>query len=100
MARNHFPHIYRPIEIGSMTMRNRIQYSPIVSNHADVESGRVNHELLEFVSTQAQTGCGLVTIGSTPINFNEGRDFYSCLSATSDLDVPGLGLLADEVFHL
>ncbi|MBQ8024809.1 MAG: FAD-dependent oxidoreductase [Oscillospiraceae bacterium] len=97
MARNHFPHIYRPIEIGSMTMKNRIQYSPIVSNHADVESGRVNHELLEFVSTQAQTGCGLVTIGSTPINFNEGRDFYSCLSATSDLDVPGLGLLADEV---
>ena len=97
MARNHFPHIYQPIQVGSMTMKNRIQYSPIVSNHADVESGRVNHELLEFVSTQAQTGAGLVTIGSTPINFNEGRDFYSCLSATNDLDVPGLGLLADEV---
>ena len=97
MARNHFPHIYRPIQVGSMTMKNRIQYSPIVTNHADVESGRVNHELLEFLSTQAQTGAGLVTIGSTPVNFNEGRDFYSCLSATNDLDVPGLGLLADEV---
>ncbi len=97
MALHHFPHIYRPIQVGSMTMRNRIQFSPIVSNHAGVEDGRVGHELLEFVSTQAQTGCGLVTIGSTPVNFEEGRDFYSCLSATSDQDVPGLGLLADEV---
>ena len=97
MALNHFPHIYRPIQVGSMTMRNRIQFSPIVSNHAGVEDGRVGHELLEFVSTQAQTGCGLVTIGSTPVNFEEGRDFYSCLSATNDMDVPGLGLLADEV---
>ncbi|MBR4693026.1 MAG: FAD-dependent oxidoreductase [Oscillospiraceae bacterium] len=97
MARNHFPHIYRPIQVGSMTMKNRIQFSPIVSNHAGVEDGRVGRELLEFVSTQAQTGCGLVTIGSTPVNFNEGRDFYSCLSATCDQDVPGLGLLADEV---
>ena len=97
MAGNRFPHIYRPIQVGSMTMKNRIQFSPIVSNHAGVEDGRVGRELLEFVSTQAQTGCGLVTIGSTPVNFEEGRDFYSCLSATSDQDVPGLGLLADEV---
>ena len=97
MALNHFPHIYRPIQVGSMVMKNRIQFSPIVSNHAGVEDGRVGHELLEFVSTQAQTGCGLVTIGSTPVNFEEGRDFYSCLSATNDQDIPGLGLLADEV---
>jgi len=97
MALNHFPHIYEPIDVGSMHMKNRIQFSPIVSNHADVETGRVTYELLEFLSTQAQTGCGLVTIGSTPIDFEHGRDFYSCLSATNDLDLPGLGLLTDEM---
>lgn len=96
MARNHFPHIYQPIQVGSMHMKNRIQFSPIVSNHADVETGRVGHELLDFISMQAQTGAGLVTIGSTPIDFDHGRDFYSCLSATNDLDMPGLGLIADE----
>ena len=96
MARNHFPHIYQPIQVGSMHMKNRIQFSPIVSNHADVETGRVGHELLDFVSMQAQTGAALVTIGSTPIDFDHGRDFYSCLSATNDLDKPGLGLIADE----
>ncbi len=97
MPFNKYPHIYQPIQVGTMTMKNRIQYSPIVSNHAGVVSGRVNHELLEFVSTQAQTGAALVTIGSTPVDFEHGRDFYSCLSATNDQDVPGLSLLADEV---
>ena len=96
MSFNKHPHIYEPIDVGSMHMKNRIQFSPIVSNHADVETGRVGVELLNFVSMQAQTGAGLVTIGSTPIDFDHGRDFYSCLSATNDLDMPGLGLIADE----
>lgn len=97
MALNHYPHIYQPIQVGSMTMKNRIQYSPIVSNHAELESGRVNDRLLEFVSTQAKTGCGLVTIGSTPVDFEHGRDFYGCLSVTNDGDKPGLRMLTDEV---
>ncbi len=97
MALNHFPHIYRPIDVGTMHMKNRIQFSPIVTNHAEFESGRVTHALLDFVSTQAQTGCGLVTIGSTPVDFEHGRDFYGCLGVTNDNDRSGLHLLTDEV---
>lgn len=97
MPINKYPHVYQPIQVGNMTMKNRIQYSPIVSNHAGYRSGSVTNELLEFVSTQAKTGAGLITIGSTPVNFREGRDFYACLSATSDDDMGGLTMLANEV---
>jgi 2,4-dienoyl-CoA reductase-like NADH-dependent reductase (Old Yellow Enzyme family)/thioredoxin reductase len=97
MPLNRFPHVYQPIQVGNMTLKNRIQYSPIVSNHAGYRSGSVTNELLEFVSTQAKTGASLVTIGSTPVNFREGRDFYACLSATSDDDMAGLTMLANEV---
>ncbi len=97
MAKNHFPHIYQPIDVGTMHMKNRIQFSPIVTNHAEFESGRVTDALLEFVSTQAQTGCGLITIGSTPVDFEHGRDFYGCLGVTNDNDRSGLHLLTDEV---
>ena len=97
MPLNRFPHVFQPIQVGSMTMKNRIQYSPVVSNHAGYRSGSVTNELLEFVSAQAKTGAGLVTIGSTPVNFREGRDFYACLSATSDDDMAGLTMLANEV---
>jgi len=99
MSLNHFPHVYQPIDVGSMHMKNRIQFSPIVTNHAEFESGRVNHELLEFVSTQAKTGAGLVTIGSTPVDFDHGRDFYGCLSVTDDHDLAGLRLMVDEVHN-
>lgn len=97
MPLNNFPHVYQPIQVGNMTLKNRIQYSPIVSNHADYVTGRVTNELLEFVATQAKTGAGLVTIGSTPIDFDRGRDFYGCLSVTSDDDSAGLHLLTREV---
>ncbi|MCL2409277.1 MAG: FAD-dependent oxidoreductase [Oscillospiraceae bacterium] len=97
MALTKYPHVYQPIQVGNMTLKNRIQYSPIVTNHADYESGRVTHEMLEFVSGQGKTGASLVTIGSTPVNFEEARDFYGCLSATNDHDVPGLTMLANEL---
>ena len=80
-----------------MRLKNRIQYSPIVTNHAGYITGEVTHQLLEFVSGQAKTGAGLVTIGSTPVNFREARDFFGCLSATKDEDTPGLTMLAEEL---
>ncbi len=97
MALNRYPHVYSPIQVGNMTLKNRIQFSPIVSNHADYVTGRVTNDLLNFVGMQAKTGCGLVTIGSTPIDFDRARDFYGCLSVTSDDDLPGLSLLTNEV---
>jgi 2,4-dienoyl-CoA reductase-like NADH-dependent reductase (Old Yellow Enzyme family)/thioredoxin reductase len=97
MALNKFPHVYQPIRVGDLTLKNRIQYSPIVSNHADFVTGMVTEELLEFVGAQAATGAALVTIGSTPIDFDRGRDFYGCLSVTSPNDNPGLKLLTKEV---
>ena len=92
-----YPHVFRPIAIGTMTLKNRVQYAPVVSNHAETLSGAFNHDLLEFVSAQARSGVGLVTIGSSPIDFDRARDFYGCLSVVRDTDIGGLSLLADEV---
>ena len=97
MALTKYPHVYQPIQVGSMTMKNRIQYSPIVTNHAGYTTGEVTHQLLEFVGGQAKTGAALVTIGSTPVNFREARDFFGCLSATKDEDLPGLTMLSEEL---
>jgi len=97
MPLNNFPHVYQPLQVGTMRLKNRIQYSPIVTNHAGYVSGDVTHQLLEFVGGQARTGASLVTIGSTPVNFKEARDFFGCLSATKDEDPAGLTMLAEEL---
>jgi len=91
-----FPHIFSPIQVGPLTLKNRIQISPIVSAHASPLSGDVTDGLIAFIGSEARTGVGLVTIGSTPVDFDRGRDFYGCVSATRDSDVPQLKLLADE----
>ncbi|MBN1631414.1 MAG: FAD-dependent oxidoreductase [Thermoleophilia bacterium] len=95
-ASTKYPHVFRPITIGSMTLKNRIQYAPVVSNHAETLSGAVTNDLLAFIGAQARSGAALVTIGSSPIDFDRARDFYGCLSTVHDTDVGGLSLLAEE----
>jgi 2,4-dienoyl-CoA reductase-like NADH-dependent reductase (Old Yellow Enzyme family)/thioredoxin reductase len=92
-----YPYVFRPIQVGNMTLKNRIQFSPIVSGHAETMSGASNSDLVEFLGAQSRSGAALVTIGSTPIDFDRARDFYGCLSVTRDSDVADLSVLADEV---
>jgi 2,4-dienoyl-CoA reductase-like NADH-dependent reductase (Old Yellow Enzyme family)/thioredoxin reductase len=92
-----YPHVFQPITIGSMTLKNRMQFSPIVSRHAEPFTGACTTDLVEFLGAQARSGVGLVTIGSSPIDFDRARDFYGCLSVTRDSDIAGLSVIAEEV---
>ena len=92
-----YPHVFQPIAVGSMTLKNRIQFSPIVSRHAETYTGTCTTGLVEFLGAQARSGAGLVTIGSSPIDFDRARDFYGCVSVVRESDVAGLSLLAEEV---
>jgi 2,4-dienoyl-CoA reductase-like NADH-dependent reductase (Old Yellow Enzyme family)/thioredoxin reductase len=92
-----FPHVFEPIRIGTMTLKNRVQFSPLVSGHAETVTGASNPELVEFLGAQARSGVGLVTIGSSPIDFDRARDYFGCLSVTRDSDVCDLSVIAEEV---
>ncbi|NLV50315.1 MAG: FAD-dependent oxidoreductase [Clostridiales bacterium] len=92
-----YPNIFTPVRVGMMKVKNRIQFSPIVSAHAETKSGACTEGLIRFVGAQARSGAGIVTIGSSPIDFDRARNFYGCLSVTRDSDIPGMMQLADEV---
>ena len=92
-----YPHVFRPIQVGTMTLKNRLQFSPLVSGHAETVTGASNPELVEFIGAQARSGVGLVTVGSSPIDFDRARDYFGCLSVTRDSDVCDLSVIADEV---
>ena len=93
---NEFPHLFSPIDIGPVHLKNRLQFSPMVSAHAERVSGEVTDGLVAWIGAQARSGTSLVTIGSSPVNHVEGRDFFGCLSVTRDTDVPGLEDLSKE----
>jgi 2,4-dienoyl-CoA reductase-like NADH-dependent reductase (Old Yellow Enzyme family)/NADPH-dependent 2,4-dienoyl-CoA reductase/sulfur reductase-like enzyme len=91
-----YPSVFCPIQIGEMKVKNRIQFSPMVSAHADTQTGTCTPDLVEWVGAQARGGAGIVTIGSTPVDFDRGRDFYGCLSVWREADFAELKLLAAE----
>jgi 2,4-dienoyl-CoA reductase-like NADH-dependent reductase (Old Yellow Enzyme family)/thioredoxin reductase len=94
---HNYPHVFTPIKIGNMTVKNRIQFSPVVSAHAHAFTGEVSADLIEFVGAQARSGAGIVTIGATPVDDDRARDFYGSMSVVHDYDTQGLKLIADEV---
>lgn len=93
---NDFPHIFSPVKIGSLELKNRLVFSPVVSGHAGVVDGQVTEALVQFIGAQARTGVGMVTIGASPVNPCQGRDFFGSLSVYRDTDIPGLHRLAEE----
>ena len=93
---NDFPNVFRPTAIGRMELKNCLVFAPVVSGHATVRDGEVTDNLVDFVGACARTGVSRVGIGATPVDFGRARDFFGCLSATRDTDIPGIRRLAEE----
>lgn len=94
---NNYPHIFTPIKIRNLELKNRLVFSPVVSGHAGVVDGQVTEALVQFLGAQARSGVGMVTIGASPVDQGRARDFFGSLSVCRDEDVPGLHRLVEEV---
>lgn len=94
---NDFPHIFTPIRIRNIELKNRLVFSPVVSGHAGVVDGQVTEALVQFLGAQARSGVGMVTIGASPVDQGRARDFFGSLSVCKDQDIPGLHRLVEEV---
>lgn len=94
---NDYPHIFTPIKIRNLELKNRLIFSPVVSGHAGVVDGQVTEALVQFLGAQARSGVGMVTIGASPVDQGRARDFFGSLSVCRDEDIPGLHRLVEEV---
>lgn len=94
---NDYPHVFSPVKIRNIVLKNRLVFSPVVSGHAGVANGEVTEALVKFLGAQARSGVGMVTIGASPVDQGRARDFYGSLSVCRDTDVPGLHRLVEEV---
>lgn len=86
---NAYPHVFSPIQIGPVTLKNRLGFSPMVCNQCDID-GTVTDAMTDFVARQADTGVGYVTIGDTQVDDERGGAFMSTLNIARRDSVPGL----------
>ncbi len=91
---NHYEHVFSPIKVGHTTLKNRIEFSPLVSDLTNC-NGEATQAYIDFVEAQARSGVALITLGATPVDTATAPDYPSELDVTSDLKLNHLFLLAE-----
>jgi len=61
-----YKNIFKPIKIGRMTVKNRIEFPP-VGPHLGSSDGYVTRELIEWGRQFARGGAGIVTLGDSAV---------------------------------
>ena len=64
---SRYIHIFKPLKIGGMTLKNRIEFPP-VGPHLGTSDGYVSRELIEWGRQYARGGAAIVTLGDSATN--------------------------------
>jgi 2,4-dienoyl-CoA reductase-like NADH-dependent reductase (Old Yellow Enzyme family)/thioredoxin reductase len=86
---------FSSIQIGSMTVKNRIVAAPMVMNHA-TEDGHVTPRMLDYYAAKAAGGYGLVQVEASYIR-PDGNMFGRMLGVYDDRQTPGLSELVEAI---
>ena len=66
-----FPHVFSPIQIGSLTLSNRLVMAPMVTNFG-TEKGEVTQELIDYYVNRGRGGISLIVCESSYVSL-DGR---------------------------
>lgn len=91
-----YKHIFTPLKIGRMTVKNRIEKAPAMPFLATVD-GNVSRELIEWEMAFARGGAGIVTIGDSPIVSEIATKVGRILNLGKDKTVTTLSRLAEAI---
>ncbi|MCR5846002.1 MAG: NAD(P)/FAD-dependent oxidoreductase [bacterium] len=80
---NDYKHVFEPIQVGPITLKNRIQFSPHANNMVNAY-GEPTDLFVKYFEEQARTGAGLISIYATPVNQEHGVDYESEINITTD----------------
>ncbi|MHB0776326.1 FAD-dependent oxidoreductase [Halomonas sp. WWR20] len=76
----HYPHLFRPLELGSLTLKNRVLMGSMHTNLEEAPNGFAR--LAAFYGERAKSGVGLIVTGGIAPN-PEGAVFQSAAKLTT-----------------
>ena len=94
MKENRYPHVFQPITIRGLTLKNRIEYAPTVVLKCNAD-GTVGEDMIEFMKWQAQTGAGWITVGDTPVTHDDTSHWLCEMNVCSDDCIHGMNALVE-----
>lgn len=91
-----FTHLFSPITVGAMEVRNRIFMAPVSTRLAD-DAGRVTPALLGYYAARARGGAGYITVPSVLIEKLSRYGTYHNVGLFEDWQVDNLRQLTGTV---
>ncbi|VYU28736.1 NAD(P)-binding protein [Metakosakonia massiliensis] len=93
---SHYQHLFTPLTINGMTLKNRIIMPPMGTNLASL-NGEVSQEQFEYYELRARGGTGLITIENICIDFPFASNGTTQLRIDNDQYIPGLFKLTETL---
>ena len=94
MKKNPYPHVFSPITIRGLTLKNRLEYSPTVVLKCNAD-GTMSQDMLDFMEWQARTGAGWVTVGDTPVTHDNTSHWLCEMNVCDDDCIHGMNALVE-----
>ncbi len=92
----NYKHIFTPLKIGRMTVKNRIETAPAMPFLATIDCD-VSRELIEWERAFARGGAGIVTVGDSPISSEIATGVGHIINLGIDKTVGSLNRLAEAI---
>ncbi|XKF15700.1 dimethylglycine demethylation protein DgcA [Halomonas sp. BLK-85] len=92
-----FKAIFQPIEIGKLTVRNRVVSTAHAEVHA-TDGGMTTERYVRYYEEKAKGGCGLcICGGSSVVSIDSPQGWWSSVNLSTDRIIPHFQNLADAV---
>ncbi|MCJ8501758.1 FAD-dependent oxidoreductase [Desulfatitalea alkaliphila] len=91
-----YPHLFQPIQIGTMTVKNRLLMSAMSINFGVDDHGYVTDSLIQYMVARARGGVGMMLVGGGGIH-PSGVELPHLPALWEDDCVPALARMAEAV---
>lgn len=91
-----YSHLFQPIRIGTMIVKNRLLMSAMSINFGVDEKGHVTDQLIQYLAARAQGGVGMMLVGGGGIH-PSGVELPHLPALWDDGCIPALKRLAENI---
>ena len=92
--KNNFPHVFSPLTIRGMTLKNRVVMMPMGSDFAG-HDGELSDEHIKYYELRARGGTGLIMVENVCVKYPEGSNGTTQLRLDKDCYIPRLFTLTE-----
>lgn len=99
---NQFQYLFKPLQIGPVTVRNRIMTTAHANQLADPnpvwgEPGFYGERYARYLAERAKGGIGLITFGQTAVHPTTAYELLNTAAAYDEMAIPGFKLATDMI---